>query len=157
VALVDGSEADEITFDMCAAPHAFSDTYAETHAEAHARAARPRRRGACARATMRDRVCERMPATHALCAVCTTACGALRYRSLLPTYAQGVNTAFLAGTGVLNSDGRIDATSCLQSKARPQIFGAGVTSMPLLGHPVRSRVLRTGGRAPTADQRRARG
>ena len=34
----------------------------------------------------------------------------------LPTYSQGPNTTFLAGSGVLDKDGRIEATSCLQSK-----------------------------------------
>ena len=43
----------------------------------------------------------------------------------LPTFSQGPNTTFLAGSGVLDADGWIDATSCLQSKVRQEIFGAG--------------------------------
>lgn len=62
----------------------------------------------------------------------------------LPTYMQGANTTFLAGSGVLTADGKLEATSCLQSKARPEIFGAGVTNMPLLGHPVAARMAAEG-------------
>ena len=58
----------------------------------------------------------------------------------LPTYQQQPNTTFLAGTGLLDKEGRIEATSCLQSKARPEVFGAGVTNIPLLGHPASARV-----------------
>ena len=51
-----------------------------------------------------------------------------------------LTTTFLAGTGLLDKKGRIEATSCLQSKARPEVFGAGVTNIPLLGHPASARV-----------------
>ena len=58
----------------------------------------------------------------------------------IPTFAQGPNTTFLAGSGVLDAAGWIESTTCLQSKARPEIFGAGVTNMPQLGHPISARM-----------------
>lgn len=66
----------------------------------------------------------------------------LAFDVFIPAYAQGPNTAFLAGAGaaVLDEKGRIVANECLQCRAHPEIFGVNVTTVPLLGHPVASRV-----------------
>jgi hypothetical protein len=67
--------------------------------------------------------------------------GTISFDVYLPTFAQGPNTTFLAGSGVLSADGWVETTSCLQSKAAPEIFAAGVSTMPLLGHPVSARLI----------------
>jgi len=64
----------------------------------------------------------------------------LRYDVFIPAFAQGPNTDFLQSSGTLNEKGQIVANECLQSTARPEIFGVNVTTQPLLGHPVSSRV-----------------
>ncbi|CAK0800477.1 unnamed protein product [Prorocentrum cordatum] len=49
----------------------------------------------------------------------------------IPSYMQGPNTAFLAGAaGVLNEKGQVVVNECLQSVAWPEIFAAGVSTVP---------------------------
>lgn len=73
----------------------------------------------------------------------------LEYDVFLPMFAQGPNTDMfapkkegeqLAEQKILDDSGRIIANDCLQSVAFPNIFGVGVTTQPLLGHPVSCRV-----------------
>jgi len=65
----------------------------------------------------------------------------LTYDVFLPCFAQGPNTSFLArAEGALDDRGRIIANECLQSTKYPEIFGVGVTTQPLVGHPVSARI-----------------
>jgi NADH dehydrogenase FAD-containing subunit len=64
----------------------------------------------------------------------------LAYDVFLPTFAQGPNTQFLEGTTALDDRRRIVANDKLQCEAHPEIFGVNVTTQPLVGHPVSSRV-----------------
>ena len=43
---------------------------------------------------------------------------AIEFDIYIPTFAQGPNTTFLAGSGVLDANGWIESTTCLQSKGR---------------------------------------
>jgi NADH dehydrogenase FAD-containing subunit len=60
----------------------------------------------------------------------------------IPAYGQGPNTDLLrqSGSSALNKRGQIEANECLQSTKFPEIFGVNTTSIPLVGHPVSSRV-----------------
>jgi len=52
------------------------------------------------------------------------------YDVFLPAYSQGPNTKFLQSTPeLLDSRGRLVVNESLQSKARPEIFGVGVTDL----------------------------
>lgn len=58
----------------------------------------------------------------------------------IPAFAQGPNTSFLKESGALDDRGRIVTNECLQSTKFPEIFGCSVTTVPLGGHPISSRV-----------------
>jgi NADH dehydrogenase FAD-containing subunit len=65
----------------------------------------------------------------------------LKFDFYMPSFAQGPNTQFLGeAAGVLNERGFIIANASLQSTVHPEIFGVNITTIPLTGHPVSSRV-----------------
>lgn len=64
----------------------------------------------------------------------------LKYDVFIPCFALRPNTDFFDGSRLLNERNQIETNECLQSKAYPDIFGVGVTSIPLLGHPVSARM-----------------
>lgn len=65
----------------------------------------------------------------------------LSFDVFIPAFWQGPNTDFLKDNpNALNERGLIDANECLQSTAYPEIFGVGVSTVPLEGHPVSLRV-----------------
>ena len=63
----------------------------------------------------------------------------------IPCYAIRPNTACLTGAaGLLDSSGALDTNECLQSKVHPELFGVGITTVKLVGHPISARLTAAG-------------
>lgn len=61
----------------------------------------------------------------------------------IPCYPVRPNTAFLTGgegKQLLDASGAIISNECLQSQAYPEVFGVGVTTTKVPGHPVSARI-----------------
>ena len=63
----------------------------------------------------------------------------------IPCYAVRPNTACLTGAaGLLDSAGALVTNDCLQSKVHPELFGVGLTTVKLVGHPAIARLTAAG-------------
>ena len=63
----------------------------------------------------------------------------------MPCYAIHPNTACLTGAaGLLDPSGALDTNECLQSKVHPEVFGVGITTVKLVGHPAIARLTAAG-------------
>eukprot|EP00438_Fugacium_kawagutii_P013711 Skav202234 [mRNA] locus=scaffold2988:178877:179722:+ [translate_table: standard] len=59
----------------------------------------------------------------------------------MPCYPVGPNTGILSSSQqILDAKGALLTNDCLQSTAHPEIFGVGISSTKLFGHPVSSRI-----------------
>ena len=60
----------------------------------------------------------------------------------IPCYPLGPNTSSLVSSksDLLDPRGALVTNECLQSTAHPEVFGVGITTIKLFGHPVSSRI-----------------
>jgi len=66
----------------------------------------------------------------------------LDFDVFMPCFAAGPNTSFLVSSksNLLDSRGALVTNDCLQSTAHPEVFGVGITTTKVPGHPVSSRI-----------------
>lgn len=66
----------------------------------------------------------------------------LDFDVFMPCFAAGPNTSFLVSSksNFLDSRGALVTNDCLQSTAHPEVFGVGITTTKVPGHPVSSRI-----------------